>query len=344
MTDCSSQQHFHHCGDFPLGSGEVIIDMCISYVVHGQANADGSNVIIVLPSIAGDAHRLDFLIGPQLAFDPRQYCIIGIDSIGNGRSSSPSNSKTQGAMLFPRFTISDMVSAQYLLLQHLQLPGVLAIAGASMGGMQALQWAVDYPDFMQALITLVPLAKTPAWTQAINETSRKILMADAHWQQGNYQSPPRKGLSAWANFMCTVACYSPACINQMFAEQETLFDWMQQQEQECCETLDANNWIYQSWAYDAHNVAVNFCNKSGNVTASLQSIKAKTLIIGPELDLYNPSQDQQSLAQWIPGSRYIQSPSNRGHMSSHVGCEEDIKFNNHVIAEFLQQITMPPAQ
>ncbi len=110
-----SQQRFA-LGDFELVSSAIIENCFLSYVMHGTPSQDGTNVIVVTSSIAGNAHRLDFLIGTGKAFDPQTYCIIGIDALGNGRSSSPSNSETQPGMRFPRFTIRNMVNSQQRLL------------------------------------------------------------------------------------------------------------------------------------------------------------------------------------------------------------------------------------
>ena len=89
-----SQQRFE-LGDFELASGALIENCFLTYVMRGTPSQDGTNVIVVTSSIAGNAHRLDFLIGTRKAFDPQTYCIIGIDALGNGRSSSPSNSETR---------------------------------------------------------------------------------------------------------------------------------------------------------------------------------------------------------------------------------------------------------
>src|ERR1700730_8346104 len=104
-------------GDLTLESGEVIKDFAISYVTHGKLNEKKSNAILMVTAISGNHHRLDFLIGPGKALDTDKYFIICTDAIGNGLSTSPSNSKTQGRMSFPKFTIRDMVESQYRLVR-----------------------------------------------------------------------------------------------------------------------------------------------------------------------------------------------------------------------------------
>ena len=161
VTDQPHQ--LYQLGDLTLESGQVIKDFAISYVTHGALNAKKSNAILMVTALSGNHHRLDFLIGPGRALDPTKYFIICTDAIGNGLTTSPSNSTAQPRMQFPRFTIRDMVQSQHRLLKEkLGIDHVVTVIGPSMGGMQALQWGVSHPDFMDSLVALVPLARTPA--------------------------------------------------------------------------------------------------------------------------------------------------------------------------------------
>src|SRR6266550_7925724 len=103
-------------GDLKLESGEVIKDFAISYVTHGTLNENKNNAILMTSSIAGNHHRIDFLIGPGKALDTNKYFIIATDAIGNGLTTSPSNSPAQPRMQFPKFLIRDMVTSQHRLL------------------------------------------------------------------------------------------------------------------------------------------------------------------------------------------------------------------------------------
>src|SRR5215472_4171932 len=134
-------------GDLKLESGETIKDFSISYVTHGTLNADKSNAILMVTAIGGNHHRIDYLIGPGRALDPAKYFVIATDAIGNGLTASPSNSKAHPRMKFPRFRIRDMVSSQQrLIAEKFGTRNLVAVAGASMGGMQALQRAVSSPE------------------------------------------------------------------------------------------------------------------------------------------------------------------------------------------------------
>src|SRR5215470_10305218 len=129
----------YQMGDLRLENGQVIKDFAISYVTHA---------ILMVTALSGNHHRLDFLIGPGKALDTTKYFIVCTDAISNGLTTSPSNSQAQPRMRFPRFAIRDMVQSQYRLLKDkLGIDHVVTVIGPSMGGMQALQWGVSYPDF-----------------------------------------------------------------------------------------------------------------------------------------------------------------------------------------------------
>src|SRR5215472_17044278 len=162
----------YRLGDFTLESGEIIKDFSIAYVTHGALNDNKSNAILMVTAIVGNHHRIDYLIGPGRGLDPSKYFIITTDAIGNGLTTSPSNSKSQPRMTFPKFNIRDMVNSQNrLITEKFGITRLVTVIGASMGGMQALQWAVSYPDKMNSIVPIIPLARTPAWTKGIRHLS-----------------------------------------------------------------------------------------------------------------------------------------------------------------------------
>jgi homoserine O-acetyltransferase/O-succinyltransferase len=173
-------------GELPLKSGEAIRDFRISYVTHGMRARADDNVILALTAIGATHHRLDFLIGPGRPLDPDRHFIICVDAIGNGLTTSPSNSPAQTDLAFPRFAIRDMVASQRRLLDALGIGQLLAVVGASMGGMQALQWGVSDVGRMRGIVALVPMARTRPWSVAMNEVGRRILATDPGWPSGPY--------------------------------------------------------------------------------------------------------------------------------------------------------------
>lgn len=330
----------YRMGDLKLESGEAIKDFAISYVTHGTLNAKKSNAILMTASIAGNHHRIDFLIGPGKALDTTRYFIVATDAIGNGLTTSPSNSATQKGMKFPNFTIRDMVESQRrLLVEHFGITHLVAVAGASMGGMQALQWGVSHPTFTDALIALTPMGRTPAWSVAVNEATRKALQADAIWNGGNYTTQPEKGWRAWVDVLLTLATRAPEGLKADFPSALDVIPWIQGWEERWLKGgFDANNWIYQTWAYDRHNVGTT-PGFNGDYYKALRSIKAKALLMTGPLDLYNPVEEAVEAAKYIPDARYVQIPTLQGHFAASPAKAADVEFMNREARELLDIVT-----
>jgi homoserine O-acetyltransferase/O-succinyltransferase len=328
-------------GDLKLESGETIQDFQITYVTHGTLNAQKTNAILMVTAISGNHHRLDFLIGPGKALDPTKYFIVATDAIGNGLTSSPSNNQAQPRMSFPRFTIRDMVTSQHkLMTEHLKIPHVLAVIGPSMGGMQALQWGVSQPDFMDSLVALVPLAKTPAWSVVVMEASRKAIMLDPAWNGGNYTSPPVNGIRLWRDILGFLAARAPEMYRYQFPNQADVLPWLKTQEDAQIPLFDANDWIYQTWAYDAHDVGTT-PGMNGDYVKALRAIKAKTLILAGQKDLLNPEWEPLEASRYIRDVRYvtIRPEAVTGHASAGGLFPADVDFLNVEITSFLDVVT-----
>ena len=340
-TPDQAPHQFYKVGDFKLESGEVIKDFAISYVTHGTLNAKKSNAILMVTAISGNHHRMDFMIGPGKALDTNKYFIICTDAIGNGLTTSPSTSTAQPRMKFPKFLIRDMITSQHTLLTgHLGITHVVAVAGPSMGGMQALQWGVSHPGFMDSLVALVPLAKTPAWSVTVTEASRKAIMLDPAWQEGNYTSPPEQGIRLWRDILNFLAARTPEMYREQFPNQLDVLPWLRQQEANAIKLFDANDWIYQTWAYDRHDVGTT-PGFNGDTTKALQTIKAKTLILTGTKDLLNPEWEPREAAKNITGAKVvvIRAGSVRGHASASGVFPDDVEFLNKEASAFLDGVT-----
>jgi homoserine O-acetyltransferase/O-succinyltransferase len=294
-------------GDLPLESGEAIRDFEISYVTHGTRVRGGDNAVLVLTAIGSTHHRLDFLIGPGRPLDPERHFIICADAIGNGLSTSPSNSQTQPDLSFPRFSIRDMVASQHKLLDELGVERLASIVGASMGGMQALQWGVSHPDRMRSVVALVPMARTRPWSVAMNEVARRILRADPGFPSGPYGA----GFEAWAALTRVITNREPRALEGVAtAAIPGLVDQVVKTARSVAS--DPLDWIYQSWAYDAHDVGTT-PGFDGATAAALRTIKAPTLLLVPNLDLYNPVDDAIEAARSIPNATLVRLGGNAGH-------------------------------
>ncbi|HLJ00983.1 MAG TPA: alpha/beta fold hydrolase [Bradyrhizobium sp.] len=331
-------------GDLKLESGEAIKDFSISYVTHGKLNENKSNAVLMVTALGGNHHRIDFMIGPGKALDPDKYFIICTDAISNGLTTSPSNSKAQPRMSFPKFAIRDMVESQYRLLKEkFGIGHVVAVIGPSMGGMQALQWGVSHPDFMDALVAMVPLAKTPAWSVAVVEASRKAIMNDPAWKDGNYEAPPEKGIRLWRDILNLLSARTPDLYAAQFKNGIDVLPWMEQQESAALKAMDANDYIYQTWAYERHDVGTT-PGFNGDTAKALASIKAKTLILTGTKDLLNPEFEPIEAGKSIPHVKMMTiSPGTvSGHASAGGFAPDDVAFLNRETAAFLNSV-MPGA-
>lgn len=322
-------------GDLKLESGEVIRQFEQSYVVHGRPEGRGENVVLVCASLTGNHHRLDFLIGDGRALDPSRYCVVATDPIGNGLSTSPSNSVRQAGMRFPAFTIRDMVQAQHRLLTGvLGLDRVHAVVGASMGGMQALQWAVSHPAFAEFCVAMTPMARTAPWAVAVTETARSCLMADPAWTGDGFAGVPERGWRAYAGLMTVLLSRTPDALAEQLTGREDTLDWYDAMVALVRRNgFDATDYLYQSRAYERHDVGTTPGHQS--TEAALASIRSRTLIAAPATDLFNPARCARDIVASVPGARFVEIPSLQGHQAATSQRAEDAEFLNREIAAFL---------
>ncbi len=198
----------------PLDSGEVLAPVTIAYETYGTLNAERSNAVLVLHALSGDAHAAghhtgearpgwwETMIGPGKGFDTNRYFVVCSNVIGGCKGSTgpssinPATDKEYG-LDFPLVTVGDMVRAQKLLVDRLGIEQLLSVSGGSMGGMQALQWAVAYPEAVASCIPIAATQRHSPMQIAFNEVGRQAIMADPKWNKGEYYGgdPPDGGLS-----------------------------------------------------------------------------------------------------------------------------------------------------
>lgn len=322
-------------GDLRLESGDTIVDYRQSFVTHGTLNADRSNVVLVCAALTATHHRLDFLIGPGKALDPARWFVVATDPIGNGLSTSPSNSARQPGMRFPRFVLRDMVHAQHrLLTEHLGLDRVHAIVGASMGGMQALQWAVSHPTFATCVVAMTPMAKTAPWAVLVTETARACLVADPTWTGDGFAAVPERGWRAYSGLMNALMMRTPAAVDAIIDDSADAHAWFDRlADTQRANGFDAHDYLYQSWAYEVHDVGTTPGRRSTD--DALRSIVAKTLVLAPPVDLFNPASAAPAAAQVIPDASFVEIPSRQGHLAASGTVDGDVAFLNRSIGEFL---------
>jgi len=211
-------RYFTFCqGDdrMTLTCGAELGPITIAYETYGELNTSGSNAILICHALSGTAHAAGYhtpedkypgwwneYIGPGKCFDTEKYYIICSNVIGgcNGSTGPASINPATGnhyALDFPMVTIEDMVQAQVHLIDHLGIGTLLAVAGGSMGGMQALSWAVHHPDRVKSTIAIATSALLSAQGIAFNEVGRQAIINDRNWNKGSYYESyaPDAGLS-----------------------------------------------------------------------------------------------------------------------------------------------------
>ena len=189
-------QQFADLGDFKLQSGSAIQDFRLGYRTLGKLNADKSNAILWPTWLGGKTENLLPFIGPNKVVDTNRYFVILVDAIGNGISSSPSNSKKQPLLKFPIFTIRDMVESEHQLLSEIfHLSHVRAVMGISMGGMQTFEWMVAYPDFMDLAIPMFGSPQSTSWDKLLWTTQIDAIELDPAWNNGNPTGPLTHGFA-----------------------------------------------------------------------------------------------------------------------------------------------------
>jgi homoserine O-acetyltransferase len=167
------RQQFARLGDFRLQNGAVITDLVVGYRTAGHLDASRSNAVLVMPWFQGTSWQLAWQIGPGKLVDTERNFVILVDALGNGVSSSPSNSARQAGASFPLFSMADVVETQRLLVTRtLQLARLRAVVGISMGGMQAFEWAAAQPAMVDNVVSIVGSPNTQpddvkAWEETI---------------------------------------------------------------------------------------------------------------------------------------------------------------------------------
>ena len=176
VVSARSIQKYADLGNFKLENGQVIKDCKIGYRIFGKLNNDKSNAILFPTWFGGNSEDLQFLIGPGKIGDSTKYFVIAVDALGDGVSSSPSNSKFQPNEKFPDFDIRDMVNTQYKFVTNtLGLNHLFCVMGGSMGGMQTFQWIISYPDFMDKAVAWVGSPKLTSYDLLLWNTELKTI-------------------------------------------------------------------------------------------------------------------------------------------------------------------------
>ncbi len=354
----------------PLDNGALLSPVEVAYESYGRLNADKSNAILVLHAFTGDAHAAgishetgkpgwwDNMIGPGKAFDTNQYFVFCSNVLGGCRGTTgpasidPATGRPYG-MSFPVITIGDMVRLQRMLVDHLGIGKLLAVAGGSMGGMQALEWAVSFPDRVVAAIPIACTTRHSAQQIAFNEVGRQAIMADPDWNGGDYYAgkPPARGLAV-ARMVGHITYMSDDSMREKFGrrlrDKETFsfgFDvdfevesYLRYRGNQFVGRFDANSYLYITKALDYFDLTAGH----RTLNAAMEAASARFLVISFSSDWLYPSYQSQEIVRALRSRNcdvaYVELQANYGHDSFLVDVAEQTSLVRGFLASTFEKI------
>jgi homoserine O-acetyltransferase len=315
------RQVAHFDQPLTLRSGRVLEAFDIAYETYGTLNDDASNAILICHALSGDAHVAgyytddpaerpgwwDEAVGPGKMFDTDRYFVICSNVLGGCQGStgpaSPAPDGRPYGLRFPVVTIHDMVAAQARLLDHLGIQRLFSVAGGSMGAMQALQWAVDFPERVHSVLFIASTPVSSTQNIAFNEIGRQAIIADPRWNGGDYYDGPYPDAGlAVARMIGHITYMSEHSLNQKFARELQGHDalpyrldvpefriesYLRYQGEKFTQRFDANSYLYITKALDYFDIADGY----GSIDAALARTQARFLVVSFSSDwLYTAEQ------------------------------------------------------
>lgn len=317
---------------FELEAGGALPEVAVAYRTWGELAPDGGNAVIVCHALTGSADADDWwaaLFGPGRALDPTRHFIVCSNVLGGcygttGPASFAPDGRRWGGR-FPQVSVRDQVRLQMALADELGIRAIRFVIGGSMGGLQALEWALLDPARVQAVISIAASGRHSAWCAAWSEAQRLALAADPKFRDGDYPAadPPRQGLAA-ARAAAMVSYRSPASLGnrfgraagrEIFAERAARPDepavrgWLQHHGRALAERFDANSYLRLLDAMDTHDLARN----RGVYESVLRQLRQPVLVGSVISDaLYVPA-EQHELAFLLPRGELFEIDSEHGH-------------------------------
>lgn len=306
---------------FHLENGEWLPEVEIAYTTYGQLNADKSNVVWVCHAFTGNANPSDWwsgLIGEKRLFNPKEYFVICANVLGShyGSTNALSVNPLTGKNYyhdFPFLTIRDVVSAHILLRKHLQIENVAYLLGGSLGGQQALEWAIMEPEVIKKQVLFSTNAMHSPWGIAFNESQRMAIANDPTWQN-NTPDSGMEGMKV-ARAIALLSYRNYDTYNRTQSRDGGQIDFFRAntyqnyQGEKLLRRFNAYSYWILSKMFDSHDVGRN----RGGLATAMAEVKAKTLVIGITSDILFPPVEQRKIAELIPGSSYREIDSTYGH-------------------------------
>lgn len=316
-------QLFVYDQPFLLETGPTLPGIEVSYYTYGELNADASNVVWICHALTANADPAEWwpgVIGENAVIDPRKYFIVCANILGScyGSSGPLSINPRTGQPYynsFPALTIRDMVKAHILLREYLRLESIFLLIGGSMGGYQAMEWALMERDRIRQLFLLATSATESAWGMAVHAAQRLAITADATWDQPAADAGKRGLKAARAIGMLSYRNYGIMIKTQADTDSEKLENYkaesyIQYQGSKLAERFNAYSYWLLTRALDTHHIARG---RGGNVDRVLQSMRQPTLIIGISSDILCPLNEQEHMAAQMPNATLIEIDSIYGH-------------------------------
>ncbi len=321
-------QYFDYKYSFPLESGESLPGFRLAYTTRGTRSAgDGTaagqtNVVWVCHALTGNADPGDWwggMVGPGKYFDPARDFIVCANVLGScyGSTGPLSVDATTGKPYyheFPDVTIRDMVGALDLLRQELGIKKIHTCIGGSVGGEQAIEWAILQPALIENLVLIATSAVASPWCIAFNEAQRMAIEADPTWADRRDAAGAAGMKAARAMAMLSYRTYDTYGFTQALDNNEQLdgykaAGYQRYQGEKLVERFNAFTYRLLTKVMDSHNVGRN----RGSILNALGQIRARTLVVGIRSDLLFPPAEQQFLARHIPDATYEEIDSLYGH-------------------------------
>ncbi|WP_298684102.1 homoserine O-acetyltransferase [uncultured Methanomethylovorans sp.] len=348
-----------------LESGASISPVTIAYETYGRLNREKSNAILVCHAFSGNAHAAgyhagddrpgwwDTIIGPGKALDTDDYYVICSNILGgcNGTTGPASIDPKTGeryGLSFPIITVADMINLQKRLIDHFGIQQLLAVVGGSMGGMQALQWSVSYPEMVRKVVAIATTARSTPQQIAFNEVGRQAIMSDPKWNKGEYSNGtiPERGL-ALARMIGHITYLSDDSMHNKFGRNlqnkeaigydfSTEFQvqsYLHHQGESFTRRFDANSYLYITKAIDYFDLSVN-----GSLAAGFSKAGSAFLVISVSSDwLYPPYQSEEIVSALTANDievQYCEIRSNYGHDAFLLESGQ----LNYMISQFLDRL------
>ncbi|MFL5254769.1 MAG: alpha/beta fold hydrolase [Rhodopila sp.] len=327
-------------GNVALQGGATIRNCRLAYKTYGTLNAAKDNVIVYPTWYSGQHYENEWLVGDGMALDPAKQFIIIPNMLGNGLSSSPSNTaEPYNGPRFPKITAYDNVRVQHrLVAEKFGIERIRLVTGWSMGGLQTFHWGAMYPSMVERIAPFCGSAKCSRHNFVFLEGVKAALTADAAFAGGWYKSKPETGLRAMARV------YAGWGFSQAFYRAEldikamgysSLEDFLVAFWEGLFLPKDANNLLAMLWTWQNGDISANELY-NGDFKKALNAITAKAYVMPGETDLYFPPEDSQVEVANMPNAEYIPIKSIWGHFAGGPGLNRDnVMFIDGKLKELL---------